>query len=117
MKKMTKLATAALLTFVLMTFFAIKAEAQQTQTIDQDNNVTVNCTNGAYGQNNCSSTITNNASNSQSNTQYVQRANGELIPVHETVNTGMDTQTIIAAISTLTVTGTGAFLSWKAKMA
>jgi hypothetical protein len=110
MKKVTKLATAALLTFALMTVFASKANAQQTN--NQEATVTQNCTTGAYGTNNCTTTVTQNASN-----RYVQRVDGTVIPVHSTVNAGIDTTTTMAAIATLLTTGAGAIISYKLKLA
>jgi hypothetical protein len=108
MKTVSKLVIAFMITAGLLFVYSKEANAQS---IEQNATVTQNCTTGAYGQNNCYTTVTNNAT--QVTTPVVNRTGR----VHTVENTGLDQNTMIAAVATLVTTAGGAIVTLKSKLA
>jgi hypothetical protein len=118
-----KLISATTLSAALMLAMATTAGAQtvqQNQNTNTNTDVRVECTSGSYGQNlNCTVDAEANASGSQS--QYVNlngrrvvyRADGTPVYVHDVVNTALDTNTMMVALSTLVTGAAGAVIKIK----
>ncbi len=108
MKAVSKLVIALMITAGLLFVYSKEANAQS---IEQNATVTQNCTTGAYGQNNCYTTVTNNAT--QVTTPVVTRTGR----VHAVQNTGVDQNTLIAAAATIVTSAGGAIITLKSKLA
>ncbi|HYD35315.1 MAG TPA: hypothetical protein VD999_04570 [Vitreimonas sp.] len=121
MKLMTATTLAAALTLSMVSLASAQV-MEQNQEQRVDNNVRVNCTTGAYGQ---SSTCTAEAAGSAYGRQYQRmenrqvrrRADGTLVYVHTTANTGMDMYSIVTVLGTVMTGSTAAVLKLKNRVA
>lgn len=95
MKKFTKILTALLVSAFILSLFTTKAQAE-TQKVDQNSTVTVNCTSGSYGQSNNCYAVTNQ--NVTQNSQVLGVKNSRNLRTHNVVNTAVATSTMFGAI-------------------
>lgn len=101
LKLMTAITLATALMLVVMPERTSAQVMEQSQELNVNNSVKVNCTTGAYGQ---SSTCTAEASGSATGKQtqrIVYRADGTAIVVHTPVNAGSDLPATAAAVGSL----------------
>lgn len=108
MKTLSKLVIALMITAGLLVVYSKEANAQQT--INQNATVTQNCTTGAYGQNNCYTTVNQTAVQNQPVVTRTGR-------VHAVQNTGVDQNTLMAAAATIVTSAGGAIVTLKSKLA
>lgn len=121
MKKLSKLAIATALTFGLMTVFALPVKGQtvtQTQEGNQAAQATCTTNGGSYGQNTtCTTNVNQNLRQNQTvdmnGRQVIVRNDGTVLAAHDTVNTGLNLTTSVAAGITLVTAMTGAVISFK----
>jgi invasion protein IalB len=120
MKKIAKLAAAvALSAIVLGSFSSSVSAASATQTQELNQNVTVNCTTGSYGQ---STTCTADANQYGKQTQtidgvtYIVRADGSRVRYHKPVDTSVDGLTLSGIVAAaLSSAGAGFLIIKKRK--
>lgn len=98
MNKFSKIAITLLVNISLLTLFATQVNAQ-----------TVTCSTGSYGQSTC---ITSSPTPTPSS-EIIYRVNGTPLPVHQTVNTAIDTNILIVGTILMLLSGTGAVFFFK----
>lgn len=118
-----KLISATALSAAMMLAMTTTAGAQtvqQNQNMSANSDVHVKCTSVGYGSSlDCTADATANASGSQS--QYVNlngrkvvyRADGTPVYVHNVVDTALDTNTMLVALSTMLTGAAGAVIKIK----
>ncbi|MEN8253050.1 MAG: hypothetical protein ABFQ62_01580 [Patescibacteria group bacterium] len=110
MRNTFKIASVATALFALSATTVMAAEQSQDLDVSSNSDVEVRCEFGAYGQGTCDVDASSEASASGNQrqvlgaTRVVYRSDGTAIRVHDVVDTGLDTQGLMAVASTL-VTG------------
>jgi len=89
----------------------------QSQSLDLNTHTEVVCETGSYGQPvNCRATADASASATQSQRQYIRRADGTLIEVHRMVDTGLDTTGVLSMAGLLVSGSIAVFTKIKSRV-